>query len=68
MTESEKLLVVRAKLVARRRMLVESLQKVPAAHMTGESITAIQNAIEAVNRAIEEETRNEPARRRAVPA
>lgn len=67
MTESEKLIVVRDKLIARRRMLVDHFQKIPAAQMTGESLAEVQNAIEAVNRAIEEETHIEP-RRRAIPA
>lgn len=71
MTEIEKLIVLREKLIARRRSLAESFQKMPAERMTGESITEIQNAIEAVNRAIEEETHLESlrdAKRRAVPA
>lgn len=71
MTEVEKLTTLRDKLVARRRSLVESFQRVPPERLTGESITEIQNAIEAVNRAIEEEMYLETgreARRHAVPA
>jgi hypothetical protein len=71
MTEIEKLTVLHDKLVARRRVLVESLHRVSPELLTGQSITEIQNAIEAVNRAIEEEAHAEPrseARRRAVPA
>jgi len=71
MTEIEKLTVLRDKLVARRRSLAESFQRVSPERLTGESITEIQNAIEAVNRAIEEETHTESSReakRRAVPA
>jgi hypothetical protein len=71
MTEIEKLTVLRDKLIARRRTLVESFQRVPPERLTGESITEIQGAIEAVNRAIEDETHAEStreARRRAVPA
>jgi hypothetical protein len=69
MTEIEKLTILRDKLVVQRRSLVESLQKAAAGQLTGDSIMLIQGAIEAVNRAIEDETRAETARegrRRAV--
>ena len=62
MTEIEKLTVLRDKLVARRRSLVESLHTVAAEQLTGDSIMRIQSAIEAVSRAIEEEMRTESAR------
>jgi hypothetical protein len=68
MTEIDKLTALRDKLVARRRSLVESLQRTDPEHLTGDSIAQIQDAIEAVNRAIEDEKRAEPApdlRRRA---
>ena len=71
MTEVEKLTVLRDKLIARRRSLVASFQRVPAERLTGESISEIQSAIEAVNRAIEEETyiqTGREAKRHAVPA
>ncbi len=69
MTEIEKLTNLREKLIAQRRLLVAHLQKALPEQLTGESITRIQSAIEAVNRAIEEEMRPEPineVRRRAL--
>jgi hypothetical protein len=57
MTEIEKLANLRDKLIARRRLLVAQLQKVTPEQLTGESIMRIQGAIEAVNRAIEDERR-----------
>jgi predicted transcriptional regulator len=52
--ELEKLTTLRKKLVARRRALVESL--------SGESVARIQSAIEAVDRAIEDESRTTSGR------
>jgi hypothetical protein len=71
MTEIEKLIALRDKLVARRRSLATSLQRAAPEQLTGESISRIQIAIDSVNRAIEEEMRGESGndgRRRAVPA
>ena len=70
MTEIEKLRVLREKLIEKRRSLVASLQRAMPAQLTGESIVRIQSAVEAVNRAIEEEMRADSvhdARRRAAP-
>ena len=67
MNEIEKLTTLREKLVARRRSLVESLQKAAPERLTGDSIMRIQSAIEAVDRAIEDEMSTHDARRRAVP-
>ena len=59
MTEIEKLTALRNKLVARRRALVDDLQRAVPEQLNGESIMQIQNAIEAVNRAVEDEARAE---------
>ena len=59
MTEIEKLTALRNKLVARRRTLVDDLQRAVPELLNGESIMQIQSAIEAVNRAMEDETRAE---------
>lgn len=70
MTEIEKLTNLRDKLIARRRLLVAYLQKALPEQLTGESIMRIQGAIEAVNRAIDDEMRADPThevRRRALP-
>jgi hypothetical protein len=67
-TEIEKLTKVREKLVIRRRALVERFQRVDPDRMTGESLAQIQSAIEAVDRAIEDEMSVQDARRRAAPA
>jgi hypothetical protein len=69
MTEIEKLNALRDKFIARRRSLAESLQKTPAEQLTGESLTQIQSAIEAVNRAIQDEMQaksTHEAQRRAM--
>jgi hypothetical protein len=66
-TEIEKLTNLRDKLVIRRRSLVELFQNAAADRLTGDSITRIQDAIEAVDRAIEDERSTPAARRRAVP-
>jgi hypothetical protein len=57
MTEIEKLNALRDKLIEKRRALVTSLQKAFPDQLTGESIIRIQSAVEAVNRAIEDEAR-----------
>lgn len=67
MTEIDKLTNLREKLVIRRRALVEGFQKTAPDRLTGESITRIQSAIEAVDRALEDERSTHDARRRAVP-
>ena len=64
MTEIEKLISVREKFVIRRRALVERFQKVEPEQLTGDSMTRIQSAIEAVDRAIEDEMSAQGARRR----
>ena len=67
MTEIEKLTNLREKLVIRSRSLVEGFQKAAPDRLTGDSITRIQSAIEAVDRAIEDERSTHDTRRRAVP-
>ena len=68
MTDIEKLITLHANLVARRRSLVASLQKATPEQSTGDSIARIQTAIDAVNRAIEEEMRSgHETRRRTAP-
>jgi hypothetical protein len=67
MTEIEKLTTLRDKLVARRRSLIESFQKTAPERLTGDSIVQIQSAIEAVDRAIEDEMSSHDVRRRPVP-
>ena len=57
MTEIEKLNALRNRLVARRRALVDDLQRAVPELLNGESIMQIQSAIEAVNRALQDETR-----------
>jgi hypothetical protein len=70
MSEIDKLTALRDKLIEKRRSLVAALQKALPDQLTGESILRIQSAVDAVDRAIEDETRAESthgARRRAVP-
>ena len=55
MTEIEKLMRLRSKLIARRRMLVAALVNADVEQLTGDAISRIQNAIEAVNSAITQE-------------
>jgi len=57
MTELDNLISLLRKLASRRRTLVESLHKTAPELLSGESIARIQSAIEAVDRAIEEERR-----------
>ena len=64
MTEIEKLITVREKFVTRRRSLVERFRNVEPDRLTGDSMTRIQCAIEAVERAIEDEMSAQGARRR----
>jgi hypothetical protein len=56
MSHIENLTTLRDKLVARRRTLVSSLLQAAPEQLTGESISRIQSAIEAVDSAIEEES------------
>jgi len=67
-TEIEKLTNLREKLVIRRRSLAEGFLKVAPERLTGDSILQLQSAIEAVDRAIEDEMSTHDTRRRAVPA
>ena len=71
MTESKKLFVLRNKLVGRRRAIVASFQTASIELLTGDAIARIQNAIDAVDRAIADEKRAEPSSEdplRLVPA
>jgi hypothetical protein len=60
-TEIEKLNALRNRLVARRRALVDDLERAVPELLNGESIMQIQSAIEAVNRALQDETRAQRA-------
>jgi hypothetical protein len=66
--ELEKLTTLRKKLVARRRALVESLHKVAPEQLSGDSLSTIQSAIEAVDRAIHDENRSSSGRAAPRPA
>ncbi|HTC51020.1 MAG TPA: hypothetical protein VK700_03715 [Steroidobacteraceae bacterium] len=55
MSDIENLTILRDRLVARRRALVSSLLRAAPEQLTGEAISRIQSAVEAVQRAIEEE-------------
>jgi len=55
MTESNKLTVLRDKLVRRRRAIVETYQGSTVDRLSGDDIARIQNEIEAVDKAIAEE-------------
>jgi hypothetical protein len=59
MTESEKLVLLRDKLVRRRRAVVGSYQEDFADRSVGDDIARIQGEIEALDRAIIEEKRAE---------
>ena len=59
MTESQKLSVLRDKLIRRRRALVEGIQATAANQLDGEHVVRVQNDIEAVERAMAEEKRAE---------
>jgi hypothetical protein len=69
MIEIEQLIILRGKLIAKRRSLVASLNTAAPEQLTGESITQIQGAIDAVDRAIEEQMRQSAVdgARRPVP-
>lgn len=55
MQNLQQLKILRAKLVARRRSLVASFTETSTEQLTGESIARIQSAIDAVDRAYEDE-------------
>jgi hypothetical protein len=57
MTESQKLSVLRDKLIRRRRALVEGIQA--TSQLNGDDLVRVQNEIEAVERAMAEEKRAE---------
>jgi hypothetical protein len=59
MTESDKLTVLRDKLVHRRRAIVESFRVSSIEVLDGDEIAQIQNEIDAVDRAIADESRAE---------
>jgi hypothetical protein len=59
MTESQKLSVLRAKLIRRRRDLVEGFQSTATGQLNGDDLVPVQNEIEAVDRAMAEEKRAE---------
>jgi hypothetical protein len=59
MTESQKLSVLRDKLVRRRRALVEGIQVGVASELNSDDVVRVQNEIEAVERAMAEEKRAE---------
>jgi hypothetical protein len=54
--------------VTRRRALVESLHKAPPEQLSGDSIARIQSAIEAVDRAIHDESQIRFGSAEASPA
>jgi hypothetical protein len=58
MTESQKLSMLRDKLIRRRRALVECFQAVTS-QLNGDDLVRVQNEIEAVERAIADEKRAE---------
>jgi hypothetical protein len=59
MNQTQKLEVLRDKLIARRRSLIDGIWQTAPEHLTGDGITRIQEAIDAVNRALDQETRAE---------
>jgi hypothetical protein len=59
MTESQKLSVLRDKLIRRRRALVEGIQASPTNQLNGDDLVRVQSEIEAVERAMAEEKRAE---------
>jgi hypothetical protein len=59
MNQTQELEVLRDKLIARRRSIVDSLWRVAPEHLTGDGIAKIQDAIDAVNRALSQEMRAE---------
>jgi len=61
MTESKKLFVLREKLVSKRREIIDSFQTASPELLNGDPVVHIQNAIDAVDRAIADEKRAESA-------
>jgi hypothetical protein len=59
MTESQKLSVLRDKLIRRRRALVEGIQANLTNQLNGDDLVRVQNEIEAVEKAMAEEKRAE---------
>jgi hypothetical protein len=59
MTESQKLSILRDKLIHRRRALVEGIQVADTSLLNGDDLVQVQNEIEAVERAMAEEQRAE---------
>ncbi|MDB6097334.1 MAG: hypothetical protein JWN58_37 [Gammaproteobacteria bacterium] len=59
MTESQKLSVLRDKLIRRRRALVEGIQATVTNDLDGDDLVRVQNEIEAVERAMAQEKRAE---------
>jgi hypothetical protein len=59
MTESNKLSLLRDKLVRRRRAIVEGFQVASIEAFDGDELAEIQNTIDAVDRAIADESRAE---------
>jgi hypothetical protein len=59
MTESQKLSVLRDKLIRRRSALVEGIQATVASQLDGDDLVRVQNEIEAVERAMADEQRVE---------
>jgi hypothetical protein len=55
MTESKKLSVLRDKLIRQRRAIVERLQNAPGDQLSSDDIARVQNAIDAVDRAMADE-------------
>jgi hypothetical protein len=68
MTEIEKLLALREKLVANRRGIVESYQRASGEQITGDTLTHVQHAIDALDRAIEDERRLTPTTSPSQPS
>jgi hypothetical protein len=56
MSEMKNLTALRNKLVARRRQLVEAQINIPVDQVTGNSVASIQQAIDAVDRALTDES------------
>ena len=59
MTESQKLSVLRDKLIRRRRALVDGIEATVTSQLNGDDLVRVQNEIEAVERAMAEEKRAE---------
>jgi hypothetical protein len=59
MNQRQKLEVLRDKLIARRRALIDSLWQVGPENLTGDGLARIQDAIDAANRALGQERRAE---------